>query len=182
MPAASRGEIPKQCGSKSLMPATWPPQRLQIFPGLARPAAKNFARLQRSSGVSTTASRPSSRSCQKAGQSSAPPGNRQPMPTIASGSSLGVSPPVPAGEPCHPFSAEGSGAARRSLSCFMISSGVTAVRGTPRWGAAWPHATPGARHRAGRSRGRSENPWPGSSRRWPAPGSRPPPGPARGAR
>ena len=25
------------------MPATWPPQRLQIFPGLARPAAKNFA-------------------------------------------------------------------------------------------------------------------------------------------
>jgi hypothetical protein len=63
-----------------------PPLRTDMRAGASGSGSKHASISQRSAGTSRMASRPSCSNAQNACGSSAPPGNRQPMPTIAIGS------------------------------------------------------------------------------------------------
>ena len=75
--SASRGLIPKNPASKSAAPGMNPPTR--VYP--SSPASQ-----PRSAGNPEIASVPVDRSSHRPSGSRTPPGNRQPIPTIASGS------------------------------------------------------------------------------------------------
>src|SRR5689334_22691028 len=63
------------------------PHRVLIFPTASGSASYQASMSQRSGGTSVTASTPPSRRLQNDSGSLTPPGNRQPIPTIAIGSS-----------------------------------------------------------------------------------------------
>ena len=88
--SASRGETPKNSASNSSTRSRNPPHRLAIRPGVAARGSKYWRTSMRSGGISVIASLPSQRSCQKLAVSVTPPGNRQPIPTIATGMPRGL--------------------------------------------------------------------------------------------
>lgn len=82
--SASRWGIPEKRGSKrSLFSFRKPPYFTYVFPGLAGSASKNRRLSNRSGETSTIASFFFRSKFQNAPEDEAPPGNRQPMPTIA---------------------------------------------------------------------------------------------------
>src|SRR5215211_9115795 len=63
-----------------------PPWRAYDLPGVSGSASKNSSTFHRAAGTSRIPLRPSRSSCQNDSGSTAPPGNRQPTPTTATGS------------------------------------------------------------------------------------------------
>ncbi len=80
MPSASRGEMPKNPASKSAMASRKPPRRAMSSPSEA-------VTQPRSVGKAPTASVPSRTSRHRSSGSRTPPGKRQAMPTMTTGSS-----------------------------------------------------------------------------------------------
>ena len=75
--------MPKNCGSNWSISSRKPPRRVMDLPGNPASASKYRLMFQRSAGMSPTASRPSTRSFQKASELLTPPGKRQPVPMMA---------------------------------------------------------------------------------------------------
>ena len=79
--------MPKNCGSNWSTCSRKPPHRVAVLPGVDGSSSKKSSTDHRSMGTSRMASRPSCRSSQKRPGSSPPPGKRQPIPMMATGSS-----------------------------------------------------------------------------------------------
>ncbi|KYF86718.1 hypothetical protein BE18_15420 [Sorangium cellulosum] len=95
MRAASRGETPKNAASKRSISRRKAPHRELVRPGAPGSGSYQARASQRSGGTSVTASWPPRSRRQRPSGSSAPPGSRQPMPTMATGSTTsrrGISP------------------------------------------------------------------------------------------
>ena len=83
---ASRGEMPKKLGSKPSICSRKPPHLVFILPGACGSRSRYLSTGQRFRGTSRIASMPLRRSFQKLAGESTPPGRRQPIPTMATGS------------------------------------------------------------------------------------------------
>ncbi|PSK62137.1 hypothetical protein B0E53_05954 [Micromonospora sp. MH33] len=91
MAAASRGEMPKKPASKSAASCTKAPRSAYVVPGVSRSGSMRRSRSQpRSVGKSPRASTPSATSRHSSSGSVTPPGKRQAIATMATGSSRGA--------------------------------------------------------------------------------------------
>ena len=87
---ASRGEMPKNVASNVSIVGKKPPRRTRLVPRCAGAVAGDSSTVQRARGTSHVPSVALSSSVQYADGESAPPGNRQPNPMIAIGSTVSV--------------------------------------------------------------------------------------------
>ncbi|GAA5707432.1 hypothetical protein Save01_08299 [Streptomyces avermitilis] len=117
--SASRGDTPKNPASKPAMSSRNPPCRTYVRPEVSGSGSNRLSRSQpRSRGSPDTASRPDRTSSHRASGDDTPPGNRQPIPTMAIGSSASPSRNAgtlgaPSASPC-PVSSACRNAANRS--------------------------------------------------------------------